>query len=142
MAGAGQMAEYAALFRPTALCGSSPRHGFAANQLQPATSCILAATLRVTYTMIYATGDRGMSHVAKLFTNGRSQAVRLPAAYRFDAKEVFIRRDPDTGDVILSRRPTDWDGFFAALREADVPANFLDREQRDQVRQDRDPFAG
>ena len=83
-----------------------------------------------------------MSHVAKLFTNGRSQAVRLPAAYRFAAKEVFIRRDPDTGDVILSRRPTDWDGFFAALREADVPANFLDREQRDQVRQDRDPFAG
>jgi antitoxin VapB len=83
-----------------------------------------------------------MSHVAKLFTNGRSQAVRLPAAYRFDAKEVFIRRDPDTGDVILSRRPTDWDGFFAALREADVPANFLDREQRDQVGQDRDPFAG
>jgi antitoxin VapB len=83
-----------------------------------------------------------MSHIARLFTNGRSQAVRLPAAYRFDAKEVFIRRDPDTGDVILSRRPTDWDGFFAALRESDVPANFLDREERNQVEQDRDPFAG
>ena len=35
-----------------------------------------------------------MSQIAKLFLNGRSQAVRLPAAYRFDAKEVFIRRDP------------------------------------------------
>ena len=56
-----------------------------------------------------------MSQVAKLFTNGRSQAVRLPAAYRFDTKEVFIRQDPETGDVILSRRPETWDGFFAAL---------------------------
>jgi len=46
-----------------------------------------------------------MSQTAKLFTNGRSQAVRLPAAFRFDTKEVFIRHDPKTGDVILSRKP-------------------------------------
>ena len=32
-----------------------------------------------------------MSQTAKLFANGRSQAVRLPAAYRFDSAEVFIR---------------------------------------------------
>jgi antitoxin VapB len=32
-------------------------------------------------------------------------AVRLPAEYRFEGTEVFIRRDPRTGDVILSRRP-------------------------------------
>jgi antitoxin VapB len=82
-----------------------------------------------------------MSHVAKLFTSGRSQAVRLPAAYRFDAKEVYIRQDPDTGDVILSRRPTNWDGFFSALRAADVPADFLDRAERDQGGHNRDPFA-
>ncbi len=82
-----------------------------------------------------------MTQVAKLFINGRSQAVRLPAAYRFDAKEVYIRRDPDTGDVILSPRPTNWDGFFAALRVADVPASFLDPAERDQGTHDRDPFA-
>jgi antitoxin VapB len=35
-----------------------------------------------------------MSQVAKLFNNGRSQAVRLPAAFRFDTQEVFIRQDP------------------------------------------------
>ena len=40
-----------------------------------------------------------MTQTAKLFTNGRSQAVRLPAAFRFDTKEVFIRQDPKTGDV-------------------------------------------
>ncbi|MBI3523617.1 MAG: AbrB/MazE/SpoVT family DNA-binding domain-containing protein [Betaproteobacteria bacterium] len=81
-----------------------------------------------------------MSQVAKLFVNGRSQAVRLPVAYRFDTKEVFIRQDAETGDVILSRRPATWDGFFAALRGADVPADFLDEGQRNQGTQARDPF--
>ena len=41
---------------------------------------------------------------AKLFKNGRSQAVRLPAEFRFEGDEVLIRRDPLTGDVILSQR--------------------------------------
>lgn len=83
-----------------------------------------------------------MSHTAKLFKNGRSQAVRLPAEYRFDASEVYIRRDPETGDVILSRKPTTWDGFFAALKGAAVPPDFLDAEERNQETQDRDPFNG
>lgn len=82
-----------------------------------------------------------MSQVAKLFTNGRSQAVRLPAAYRFDTKEVFIRRDSETGDVILSRKPATWDDFFVALKSAGVPADFLDEQERNQGMQDRDPFA-
>lgn len=84
-----------------------------------------------------------MSQVAKLFTNGRSQAVRLPAAYRFDTREVFIRQDTETGDVILSRRPASWDGFFMALKSADVPNDFLDEKDRNQgTQQDRDPFEG
>ena len=81
-----------------------------------------------------------MSQVAKLFTNGRSQAVRLPAAYRFDTKEVFIRQDAETGDVILSRKPATWDGFFAALKNADIPADFLSPSERQQGMQNRDPF--
>ena len=83
-----------------------------------------------------------MPRVAQIFTNGRSQAVRLPAAYRFDTKEVFIRQDAETGDVILSSRPTTWDGFFAALQGADVPADFLSEKERTQGRQNRDPFEG
>ena len=43
------------------------------------------------YTMIYDMEGLIMSQVAKLFTNGRSQAVRLPAAYRFDTKEEIGR---------------------------------------------------
>ena len=81
-----------------------------------------------------------MNQLAKLFTNGRSQAVRLPAAYRFDAREVFIRQDPKTGDVILSRKPSTWDEFFAALNETVVPADFLDEKERNQEKPDRDPF--
>jgi len=83
-----------------------------------------------------------MQKVAKLFTNGRSQAVRLPAAFRFDAKEVFIRQDPETGDVVLSRKPASWDDFFAALKDAEVPADFLDAKERNQGTQERDPFGG
>jgi antitoxin VapB len=82
-----------------------------------------------------------MSQLAKLFINGRSQAVRLPAAYRFDTKEVFVRRDPETGDVILSRKPADWDGFFAALNSTEVPSDFLSEQERLQDKSDRDPFA-
>jgi antitoxin VapB len=83
-----------------------------------------------------------MSQIAKIFTNGRSQAVRLPAAYRFDTTEVFVRRDSETGDVILSRKPATWDGFFAALKGAEVPADFLSKRERDQAAEDRDPFDG
>ncbi len=86
-----------------------------------------------------------MEQTAKLFTNGRSQAVRLPAAYRFDTAEVFIHQDADSGDVILSRRPATWNGFFAALATADVPADFLnaaERQQDPQKPQDRDPLDG
>lgn len=83
-----------------------------------------------------------MSQIAKIFTNGRSQAVRLPAAYRFDAKEVFIHRDPSTGDVILSRKPENWDDFFIALNSTEIPADFLSKNERHQAEVDRDPFAG
>lgn len=37
---------------------------------------------------------------AKLFMNGRSQAVRLPKEFRFEGKEVYVHREGD--QVILS----------------------------------------
>ena len=83
-----------------------------------------------------------MSQTAKPFTNGRSQAVRLPAAFRFDTKEVFIRQDPATGDVILSRKPTTWDGFFTALHSTDVPQDFLNEAELAHGTHARDPLEG
>ncbi len=70
-------------------------------------------------------GKSVMRQTAKLFMNGRSQAVRLPARYRFDCKEVYIRKDPETGDVILSRRPGGWNSFFDLVDAMDIPEDFM-----------------
>jgi antitoxin VapB len=67
---------------------------------------------------------------AKVFMSGRSQAVRIPAEYRFATEEVYIRRDPQSGDLILSEAPGGWDGIFSALDKAGFPEDFLaDRVQ-------------
>jgi len=83
-----------------------------------------------------------MGQTAKIFMNGRSQAVRLPAEFRFEEREVFIRRDPSTGDLILSRKPDNWSDFFLALKQADVPEDFLSSQDRNQGVQNRDPLDG
>lgn len=70
-----------------------------------------------------------MPRTAKLFRNGRSQAVRLPSDYRFEGKEVYIRQDPSTGDVILSRRPDSWESFFELADREKVPDDFLSDRQ-------------
>ena len=51
-----------------------------------------------------------MEAIAKLFTNGRSQAVRIPKAYQFEGvDEVLIRKEGDAL-VILPVRKT-WESF-------------------------------
>ena len=57
---------------------------------------------------------------AKLFKNGRSQAVRLPAEFRFEGDEVLIRRDPVTGDIILSPRNKKFEDWIK-LRDRLLP---------------------
>ena len=70
-----------------------------------------------------------MPRTAKLFRNGRSQAVRLPSEYRFEGSEVYVRRDPSSGDVVLSRRPDSWHDFFELVETLDIPADFLNDRQ-------------
>lgn len=63
---------------------------------------------------------------AKLFINGRSQAVRLPKAFRFvGVKEVLIERD---GDAVILRPPkrASIERMIAALDQFE---NFPEREQ-------------
>ena len=50
---------------------------------------------------------------AKLFTHGRSQAVRLPKEFRFPGKEVRVRRDGNR--VILEPMETDFHAWLAKL---------------------------
>jgi len=43
---------------------------------------------------------------------------------------VFIRKDPETGDVILSRKPGSWDDLFALADSVEIPADFLASRDR------------
>ena len=54
-----------------------------------------------------------VSDVAKVFTTGRSQAVRLPKAYRFDTSEVLIERQGDA--VILRPKPVNKQAWRARM---------------------------
>jgi len=78
-----------------------------------------------------------MAQTAKIFTTGRSQAVRLPLEFRFDVAEVYIRHDPVTGDVVLSRKPTDWQGLIDVVKLNAEEDLLIERRQTNTR---RDPF--
>lgn len=80
-----------------------------------------------------------MADTAKLFVTGRSQAVRLPREYRFEGEEVFIRRDPVTGDVVLSRKPDSWEGFLELAAQVEVPEDFM-ADRHDEPAPERELF--
>lgn len=50
---------------------------------------------------------------AKLFENGRSQAVRLPKEYRFTGSEVSVNKIGEM--VILMPKESKWSGFLQSL---------------------------
>jgi len=76
---------------------------------------------------------------ARVFMSGRSQAVRIPVEYRFASKEVFIRRDPQSGDVVLSENPLrqSLDEIFAAIDSAGGAEDLL-HDRDTSAPQDRD----
>lgn len=80
-----------------------------------------------------------MLQTAKVFATGRSQAVRLPLEFRFDVTEVFIRHDPATGDVVLSRKPVDWQGLLDVVAQNQDVDLLIERRQSTAR---RDPFEG
>lgn len=63
---------------------------------------------------------------AKIFQTGRSQAVRLPKAYRFSTNEVVIQRVGD--GVLLMPIENPWQMIEAALSSLE-PGLKLDRQQ-------------
>jgi antitoxin VapB len=64
---------------------------------------------------------------AKLFANGRSQAVRLPREFRFAGREVRIRRFGM--GVLLEPAEIDVDAWFVALDRFEEPFMAEGREQ-------------
>ena len=73
------------------------------------------------------------TQIAKIFMNGRSQAVRLPKEYRFDTDEVYISKRGQT--IIISEKKPTWDEFFDSKSAFDD--NFLD-DRLDTEPQERD----
>ena len=67
---------------------------------------------------------------ARVFMSGRSQHVTIPVGFRFRSSEVSIRRDPNSGDVILSEVPSLVE-VFAALDAATLPDDFMSEADRD-----------
>lgn len=52
---------------------------------------------------------------AKVFQNGKSQAVRLPKEFRFDNNEVFIKK---SGNVVqLIPRSDSWNSLLGSLQK-------------------------
>ena len=75
----------------------------------------------------------GRLEKARVFMSGRSQAVRIPAQFRFSGTEVYIRRDPRNGDVILSQSPGTLREILASLHALNVADDFLSPAERAQA---------
>lgn len=83
-----------------------------------------------------------MSKIAKLLTNGRGQTERLPTTFQCERKEVYIQKDSVTDDVVLAKKPANWNGFLALIQGATIPADFLRPMECKQAAHRPDPFAG
>jgi antitoxin VapB len=84
-----------------------------------------------------------MTKQARIFSHGGSQAVRLPAEFRFaDVDAVYVRRNA-AGEVVLSRHaPQPYATFMATRNSLGVlPEEFLSQDEREQGSENRDPFA-
>src|SRR5579872_4714934 len=81
--------------------------------------------------MIYITWNTMASvSKARVFMSGRSQHVTIPAEFRFRSSEVSIRRDSESGDIILSEIPP-LSEVFAELDAARLPEDFMSEAGRD-----------
>ena len=69
-----------------------------------------------------------MKLVAKVFKNGRSQAIRIPKEYRVDSKEVYIEKVGDTL-IIKPKKENSWDIFFDKLKDVDTKDFMKERDQ-------------
>lgn len=77
-----------------------------------------------------------MLATAKIFTNGNSQAVRLPKAFRVNVDEMWITRNEVTGEITLKPKDTETlrqrrlDALMAAIAETPLPDDFLSDASR------------
>jgi antitoxin VapB len=87
---------------------------------------LVASSQKLVYIIDRYHLDIAMTATAKLFKSGRSQAVRLPKEFRFDGKEVRIRRHGR--GVLLEPVGIDLDEMFAKIDA--LGAKFPEREEQ------------
>ena len=68
-----------------------------------------------------------MLATAKVFTNGHSQAIRLPKAFRVDVDEMWIARNEVTGEITLKPKDTQ------TLRQRRLDAWRVDDKRREHI---------
>ena len=79
-----------------------------------------------------------MLQKAKIFNNGNSQAVRLPKEFRFESKEVIIRK-VENGVLLMSQDKNIWKNWFDNLEEfSEDFAKVLDSREFNQNSQKRE----
>ena len=87
--------------------------------------------------MVYTNGVRKElinMMTAKVFENGRSQAVRLPKEYRFTTDEVAVNK---IGDIVLLMPKTDkWSSFMQAIDM--FSDDFMEEERNSNLKQERE----
>lgn len=71
---------------------------------------------------------------AKIFENGRSQAVRLPKECRFHTDEVAVNRIGDI--VMLVPKTSKWDSFMQAIDM--FSEDFMDGGRAGEIKQERE----
>ena len=71
--------------------------------------------MTMVYTVVYTINERKViiMMTAKVFENGRSQAIRLPKECRFTSDEVMVNKIGDI--VILLPKQNKWDSFMRAI---------------------------
>ena len=82
-----------------------------------------------------------MLAIAKVFTTGNSQAVRLPKQFRVNVSEMWITKNDVTGEISLTPKPARdaLDAFLAELQSMPVSDEFI--PPRDDA-YGPDPFEG
>ena len=80
-------------------------------------------------------GSNMSAQIAKIFMNGRSQAVRLPKSYRFEGKEVYLKKVPE-GVLLLPKDKTIWEAWERNLQKYDSP--FMVERNQPELQQQRE----
>jgi antitoxin VapB len=102
----------------------------------------LQNSIDMVYTVVYTNYSKQVPIIhggivmttAKLFENGRSQAVRLPKECRFEGSEVNVHK---IGNIVFLISPEDeWAGLDAAI--AMMGEDFMEDGRADDIVQERE----